>query len=153
MRKRELIITLSSIFLILVMLITSCTQTAKPTPVSTPTPTAKPAAATSTPTSTPTPTTKVEYKDTVYRVLNPVGAYAAVNLSPLAPRIDGLAGKTIAFLFAEGSPIIMPALWERVQKEFPTTKWVYTESRSTSAVRLTADQQKTVQAAIAGNAW
>lgn len=138
MKRKHLLALLITIISILILVATSCNPTAQPKQTSTP---------------TPTTTTKVEYKEPIYRVLNPVGRDVATDVAPLAPRIDALAGKKIAFVMAEGSPVIMPALWPRVQKEFPTSTWVYTESRQTSPIRLTADEEKGVQAMIIGNAW
>lgn len=147
MKGKYLLPLLVSIILILILVATSCTPT---TTTSTPTQTTSKPAAT---TSTPTTTTKVEYRDTIYRVLNPIARDLPRDIAPLAPRIDSLAGKKIAFCMAEGSPVVMPALWERIKKEFPTTTWVYTESRQTSPIRLTAEEEKGVQAMIVGNTW
>jgi hypothetical protein len=95
----------------------------------------------------------VEYRDTVYRVINPVGIDQPVDLSPLAKRIDGLAGKTIAVCMAEGSPMVMPTLMTRIKKEFPTSTFVMTESRTTGPTRLTTEEEKGIQAMIIGNSW
>ena len=96
---------------------------------------------------------KIVEVDKTYRVMNPLGEDQARELEPLAPRIDTLEGKHIAFCFAEGSPVIMPALWERLQKEFPTSTWVYTETRTTRPQSLTDEELVGVQAMIVGNAW
>ena len=126
------------VVLILVLVVTTCTPTA-----STPTQT----------TSKPGATIAQPQKDTIYRVLNPLGIDQPVDLTPLAKRIDGLAGKTIAVSMAEGSPMVMPTLYERVKKEFPTSTIVYRESRTTGPTRLTDEELKPVQALIQGNAW
>jgi hypothetical protein len=139
MKGKHLLPLLASIILILVLVATSCTPTTT-TPKQT---TTKPGATTSQPQS----------KDTIYRVLNPVGIDQPVDLSPLAKRIDGLAGKTIAVSMAEGSPMVMPTLYERVKKEFPTSTIVYRESRTTGPTRLTDEELKPIQALIQGNAW
>jgi hypothetical protein len=146
LKTRNLIALVATAIIILILVATSCAPAGGPTVTVTVTPKA-------TSTSTPTATTKVETKEPIYKVLNPVGRDTATDLAPLAPRIDALAGKKIAFVMAEGSPVIMPALWPRVQKEFPTATWVYTESRTTGPIRLTSDEEKGVQAMIIGNAW
>jgi hypothetical protein len=91
--------------------------------------------------------------DKVYKVLNPQAQDQARDLSPLAPRIDTLAGKKILVVTAESSRVVMPGVIAKLQKEFPTSTFVYTESKTTSPIRATDEQLKGVQCAIIGNAW
>lgn len=147
--KMKTTVLLASIVLIILLFVMGCSSATQPTSTATST-TTKPVA---TSTSTPTTTTKVEYKEPIYRIINPVGIDQPVDLSPLAKRIDGLAGKTIAVCMAEGSPMVMPTLMTRIKKEFPTSTFVFTESRTTGPTRLTTDEEKGVQAMIIGNSW
>ena len=91
--------------------------------------------------------------DKVYRCLNPLGQALPVELVAMPPRIDKLEGKKIAFIQTEADPVLMPALWDRLQKDYPTVTWVKTVTNSTTALRMTAEEQKGVQAAIVGVAW
>ena len=145
--KMKTTVLLASIVLIILLLAMSCSPATQTTPTSTTT------TKSTTTTSTPTATTKVEYREPIYRIINPVGIDQPVDLSPLAKRIDGLAGKRIAVCMAEGSPMVMPTLMTRIKKEFPTSTFVMTESRTTGPTRLTTDEEKGVQAMIIGNSW
>ena len=142
MKIRSLLPLLVSIILILILVATSCTPA-----------TTQPTATGAQPTVTVTATPKAAAADKSYRVLNPVGDLPSVNLITMPPRIDKLEGKTIAFIQAEADPIVMPALWERVQKDYPTVKWVTSFTSTTSPIKLTAEQLVGVQAAIIGVAW
>ena len=91
--------------------------------------------------------------DKTYRVLNPQGIFVPVETKALASRIDTLDGKTIWVLQAEADPVIMPALWEQLQRDYSNTTWKRTVTSSTSPKRLTEEEQKTAQAAIGGIGW
>ena len=148
MKKNSLIALLATIFLILILVVPGCTQTAAPQ-VTTPTPTQQ--STTTTVTSTPAPqVVEVEKK---YNCVNPTGDFVPVQTVGLAPRLDTFDGKTIWLCQTEADPVIMPALWDRLQKEYPKTTWKRTITSSTSPLRLTADEQKTAQGLIVGNGW
>jgi hypothetical protein len=146
MKKKSLTALIAVIILILVIS-ASCGTTSQPTPTAT-----KPAATTS---SAPAaaPTTQIVMKDKAYKVINPTGEFIPVETKPLAARLDTMDGKTIWMCQTEADPVIMPALWDRLQKEFTKTTWKKTVTSATTPLRLTADEQKTAQAMISGVAW
>jgi hypothetical protein len=88
-----------------------------------------------------------------YKVLNPQGDFIPVETKALAPRLTTFDGKTIWVSQTEADPVIMPALYARLQKDYPKTTWKTNFAQVTSPVRLTADEQKTCQAMIMGIAW
>jgi hypothetical protein len=146
MKIKHLLPLLVSIILILILVATSCTPAVGPTVTVTVTPKTT---ATTTTTATPTAVTK----DKTYRALNPGGVFVPVETKSLAPRLDTFDGKTIWLCQTEADPVIMPALWDRLQKEYPKTTWKRTITSSTSPLRLTADELKTAQAIIVGVGW
>ena len=107
--------------------------------------------------------------DMVYQVLNPRGIQAVVPLSPLAPRLPPgpLAGKKILFEQGEADPVVMPAMWARLQADplFSGVIWFreISDSFGPTSVETTADPQgapfwtkatgKLIDAVIHGNAW
>ena len=58
-------------------------------------------------------------KDRVYKCLNPVGNQAPVDLSPLAPRLNSLDGKTIHLSICGEQDIWRP-LEKRLRPIIPT---------------------------------
>ena len=110
------------------------------------------------PPTTPTPSepqvvTKTVEVEKEYRCLNPQGIQPAVEISALAPRLDTLDGKTIYVNQGEADPVIMPALWERVQKDYPNTNW---KLIATSTFGPSAPEQEvldTADAVIRGVSW
>ena len=145
MKSKHLLPLLASIILILILVATSCTPTST-TPTQT---TTKPAATT----STPTATTKVEYKDTIYRVLNPRGRDSAVDLVGLqTPRLTTLVGKTIVINMGEGSPVIMPALNERIKKELTQSTIIF-QGGPTFLTAMPPETEKVANLMIMGNSW
>lgn len=150
MKVKKFIPIITSVILAVVLVIMACNQAVTPTPSTTTKPAATP---TATPISTPSPTPTVVVQDKKYNVLNPQGDFAPVQTKPLAARLDTLDGKTIWVCQSEADPVIMPALWDRLKQTYTKTTWMQTVTSSTAPVRLTADQQKTAQAVIIGNAW
>jgi hypothetical protein len=146
MKIKYLLPLIASIILILILVATSCTPAVAPIVTVTVTP--KTTAATTT-----TAAPAVVAKDKTYRAINPAGIFIPVETKPLAARLDTLDGKTIWMCQTEADPVIMPALWDRLQKEYPKTTWKRTVTSSTSPLRLTAEEQKTAQAMISGIAW
>jgi hypothetical protein len=138
--KRQIIILLLSVVLALIFLVGGCSN---------------PAASSGTATnqgSTDVSKSAVT-ADKTYRALNPVGELPPVQLITMPPRIDKLEGKRIAFIQSEADPVVMPALWEKIKKAYPTVDWVATWSSVTSPIKLTDEELKGVQAAIIGVAW
>ena len=66
---------------------------------------------------------KIVEVEKTYRCLNPTGDCIPVDIHPLAPRLDTLEGKTIYVNQGEADPVIMPALYKRLRREFPDTEW------------------------------
>ncbi len=91
--------------------------------------------------------------DKDYRVLSPRGIQMPVETVALAERLDTLDGKNMWVTQAEADPIIMPALWERLQEEFPNASWHMTESSMRGPKKLTAEEMETAGAIIQGVAW
>ena len=106
--------------------------------------------------------------DKVYNVLDPRCIQQVVQLLPLAPRLTGpLAGKKILFEQGEADPVVMPAMWARLQADplFAGVIWFKEVSSSfgPSSVESTADAYgapfwtkatgKLIDAVIHGNSW
>lgn len=106
MKRRKLIALTASIFFILVLLVTGCTQAAAPKAT--------------TPNTTPQSSV-----DRTYNVMNPEGLFVPVQTSSLAPRLDTIEGKTIYVWQGESDPVIGPALYPLLQKLYPKTNWKY----------------------------
>jgi hypothetical protein len=146
MCRRSLLFIASAILAILLVLTGCTTQKA---PVST---TTAPLT-TSTPAATATPKA-VTIQDKTYRTLSPVGNMPPVQLIPLAPRLDTFDGKTVYVVQGEADPIIMPALYDYLLKNYPKTKWVYYQpSSSFGPSEPDATTLKEANAVIRGVNW
>jgi hypothetical protein len=90
------------------------------------------------------------YQDKIYKCLNPVGIQDAVDLYPLAPRLDRIDGKTIYFsLGAGGEQEILIPLRKRLQSDYPNVNW-----KMVAAGRGLSDEElKTAAAVIRGVVW
>jgi hypothetical protein len=139
--KSGLFILLASVFVVVMLVTSGCVPTTTPAATST---------VTTTVTATPKTTTAAAVTDKTYRALSPIGNYSTVDIKSLAPRLDKLDGKTILFSQAEADPVIMPALLERVKKDYPTVNWVVKLSSATNPTTLTAEEKKPIQALIQG---
>jgi hypothetical protein len=157
LKSKHVIVLLASIILILIMVATSCTPATGPAVTVTVTP------PTVTVTATPTSATA---KEKTFRALNPAGIFIPVQTKPLAARIDTIEGKTIYVCQGEADPVIMPALYKRLVKDYTKTKWIYYDRSdfgpnvpgtggSSSSTNLPEDPDilKKVQAVIRGNGW
>jgi hypothetical protein len=76
-----------------------------------------------------------------------------VDVKPLAERLDTFDGKTMYVNQGEADPIIMPALWERVQKDFTKTDWTYISTSGFGPTTPEAAVLAAADAVIRGNAW
>ena len=76
-----------------------------------------------------------------------------VNVFPLAERLDTLDGKEGWVNQGEADPIIMPAIWERVQVDFPKTSWHYIATSSFGPTSPEADVVAAADFVIRGNSW
>jgi hypothetical protein len=89
-----------------------------------------------------------------YNILNPAGIPTELpEMYPLAPRLDTLAGKTILFYETEANDLLLPALLDRLEADYPTTTFdvIYTEGYAENAP--TQEQIDTYDACIRGVAW
>ena len=60
-----------------------------------------------------------------YKCLNPVGIHTPVDLSPLAPRLDKLDGKTVfVSIGAGGEQDITIPLPKKLQEKYPQVNWI-----------------------------
>ena len=100
-----------------------------------------------------TETSQTTAKEKSYACLSPIGIQPPVQISPLAPRLDKFDGKTIYVNQGEADPIIMPALWERVQKDFPKTTWKYIATSSFGPATTEQEVKDTADAVLRGIAW
>jgi hypothetical protein len=96
--------------------------------------------------------TVIEVEKT-YRCLNPQGEFIPVELHPLAPRLDTLAGKNIYYYQSEANPVIMPVLLERLKADYPTATWKFFETQGHGSETPTAEELEGVDAVIRGIGW
>jgi predicted esterase len=92
-------------------------------------------------------------RDRVYKCLNPGGIQESVDVEPLAPRLDKLDGKNIVISCQEADPVIMPALVERLKRDFPKVNWRVKDSHETSSISMTPEEMETTDAVVQGVAW
>ena len=99
-----------------------------------------------------TVTETVEVEKT-YQCLNPQGEFIPVELHPLAPRLDTLAGKNIYYYQSEANPVIMPVLLEQLKADYPTATWKFFETQGHGSETPTAEELEGVDAVIRGIGW
>ena len=146
MKGKHLLVLLATIFVILVMVATSCSPTAQPTATGVKT------TVTVTVTATPS-STAAAAKDKTYKVLNPEGDFVPVQTRALSPRLDTIKGKTIYVWQGESDPVIGPALYALVQKSYPDTTWKYVGVSGMGLSAIEADVKASAQAVIRLNGW
>ncbi len=100
----------------------------------------------------------MEEKGNIYKCLNPVGIPEAVDLYPLAPRLDKLDGKTIYIsVGAGGEQGVMIPLPKQLAAYYPKVNWkvTYAAPHATIAgsLALTEEEMKTADALIRGVVW
>lgn len=91
-------------------------------------------------------------KDKVYKCLSPVGIELPVRTFPLAPRLDGIDGKTIHISIC-GEPDITIALERRLKMDYPNVNWTMKKSYTPSPVQLSEEEMKTTDGVILGVCW
>ena len=150
MKRKNLIFLVASVALVLALVLTGCPAATTPTPSATATPTPT-GTATPTPTATATPIAA----ELTYNALSPRGIALPVTTASLAERLDTFDGKTIYINQGEADPIIMPALWERVQtgKDYPNTTWRYIATSGFGPTTPEADVLAAADAVIRGICW
>jgi len=137
--KKHLTALLVSIGLILVLVLSACAPAAEVEVVE------------KVVEKTVTQTVEVEKE---YRCLNPQGDQLPVEITALAPRLDTIVGKKIYVKQGEADPVIMPALAERLEKDYPDTEWVYYNPESSFGTNTPeADVLADADAVIRGIGW
>jgi hypothetical protein len=148
LKTREIVLLVFSLVVAAVLIGTACSQAAQPaskTTSASQTTSAAPAPATVTVTVT---------KATSYNCLNPSGDFLPVQTKSLAARLTTIEGQTIYVVQGEADPVIMPALFERLQKDYPKTKWVYYQPSSSFGITtVDATMKAEAKAAIRGVGW
>jgi hypothetical protein len=89
-----------------------------------------------------------------YTVLNPAGIPIELpEMHGLAPRLDNLDNKTILFYQTEANDLLLPALLDQLQSDYPTTTFdvIYTQAYGESTP--TQYQIETYDALIRGVSW
>jgi hypothetical protein len=95
-----------------------------------------------------------------YKCLNPVGIHTPVDLSPLAPRLDKLDGKTIfVSIGAGGEQDITIPLPKKLQEKYPQVNWIIQGAgphlTKAGSISLTDEQVQSgeIDALIRGVIW
>ncbi len=98
--------------------------------------------------------------DKTYKCLNPVGIHTPVDLSPLAPRLDKLDGKTIfVSIGAGGEQDITIPLPKKLQEKYPQVNWIIQGAgphlTKAGSISLTDEQVESgeIDALIRGVIW
>ncbi len=150
LKRQKLVVLFAVLLTVASVLLSGCAGSTTPPPAQT-TPTGT--AATNAPAPAPVTVTSTVEVDKKYNVLSPRGVQLPVNISPLAARLTTFDGKDMWVTQAEADAVIMPALYDRLVKEYPKAIWHKTESAARGPKQLTADEQKTAAAVIQGIAW
>ena len=89
-------------------------------------------------------------KERTYKCLNPIGIQDPVDLRPLAPRLDRLAGKNIMFntVVQVERELIMP-LHKMLRNDYPKVNWNMRES----GPPISDEELKSTDALIQGVAF
>ena len=111
------------------------------------------ATACTTPIIPSTTITVTQQTEKTHMILNPQGIPQPVEIKPLSPRLSTLNGKTIYVVQSETNPVIMPALWERLNKDYPKANWKQIVTDGFGPDIPGDEVLKNAQAIIHGNAW
>jgi hypothetical protein len=87
-----------------------------------------------------------------YKCLNPTGIQPPVRLSPLAPRLDKLDGKTIHMSICGEADIWVP-LEKMLKAEYPNVNWTVKKRYHIVPLQLSEEERKTTDAVILGVCW
>ena len=95
-----------------------------------------------------------------YKCLNPVGIHTPVDLSPLAPRLNTLDGKTVfVSIGAGGEQDITIPLPKKLQEKYPQVNWIIQGAgphlTKAGSISLTDEQVESgeIDALIRGVIW
>ena len=81
---------------------------------------------------------------------------AGSNQSPcvgLASRLDKLEGKTIYVNMGEADPVIMPALYNRLNRDYPNVNWKWIGTNEFGPSTPEKEVLENADAVIRGLAW
>ena len=151
MKGKGLLLLLANLLVILTFVLVGCQSTPTTTPQTTTTTNPIPTTTTSTPTTT-TVTQTVEV-DKKYNFLSPQGVQLPVQVSALAPRLTTFDGLVMYVNQGEADPITMPALYERVQKDYPKTTWKYIATSGFGPNTPETEVLQTAKGVIRGISW
>ncbi len=88
----------------------------------------------------------------IFNCLNPVGNQDPVELSPLAPRLDKLDGKTIHMSICGEADIWVP-LEKKLKMDYPNVNWTVKKRFHIVPMMLSEEERKTTDAVILGVCW
>ncbi len=88
----------------------------------------------------------------IFNCLNPVGIQDPVELSPLAPRLDKLDGKTIHMSICGEADIWVP-LEKKLKMDYPNVNWTVKKRFHIVPMMLSEEERKTTDAVILGVCW
>ena len=91
-------------------------------------------------------------KSKTYKCLNPVGNQEPVETFSLAPRLNGLQGKTIHMSICGEADIWVP-LEKNLKMEYPDVNWTVKKRFHIVPLELTEEERKTTNAVILGVCW
>ncbi len=88
----------------------------------------------------------------IYKCLNPVGMVAPVEMSPLAPRLNALDGKTIYISLTYDRPVIDP-LENQLRRGYPNVNWKTKKTLGLAPIQLSDEEMKTADGLIQAVCW
>ena len=91
-------------------------------------------------------------KDAIYQCLSPVGNQEPVDMSPIAPRLKSLDGKTIHLSIC-GEPDITIPLEKRLKGDCPDVNWTVKKTYNINPIQLSEEERKTTDGVILGVCW
>ena len=137
LKKRLFVTGVAVAVLVLVMIVSACSQGGT-TATTKPGTTTKPAA---------------QAQEPIKKVINPQGVYIPVETKPCAPRLDSLNGKTILYYESEATNMHMPTLLIRLKADFPTATFDVIHVENFGSNTPTAEQLAKYKAVIRGVGW
>ena len=91
-------------------------------------------------------------KDAIYQCLSPVGNQEPVDITPIAPRLKSLDGKTIHLSIC-GEPDITIPLEKRLKGDYPDVNWTVKKTYNINPIQLSEEERKTTDGVILGVCW
>jgi hypothetical protein len=88
----------------------------------------------------------------IYKCLSPLGIQPPVKLSPLAPRLNNIDGKTIHLSICGEMDIWVP-LEKKLKNDYPNVNWTVKRGYTPDPVPLSEEERKTTDAVILGVCW